>query len=84
LRQTVNGNQTNYTLDLNNDLAQVLSDRSNTRLYGPSTGSGGRIAQQNIVGRQYSGSFRGRGYGDPGNSGAGNLTAYGRLYQAHG
>jgi RHS repeat-associated protein len=30
-----------------------LSDGSNTYLYGPSTGSGGGIAQQNIVGRQY-------------------------------
>ena len=53
MRQTVNGNQTNYALDLNNDLAQILSDYSNTYLCGPSTGSGGRIAQQNIVGRQY-------------------------------
>jgi len=48
LRQTVNGNQTNYALDLNNDLAQVLSDGGNTYLYGLD-----RIAQQNIVGRQY-------------------------------
>ena len=48
LRQTVNGIQTNYALDLNNSLAQVLSDGSSTYLYGL-----GRVAQQNIVGWQY-------------------------------
>ena len=53
LQQTLGGVTTRYAPDLNNDLAQVLSDGSNTYLYGPSTGSGGRIAQQNIVGRQY-------------------------------
>ena len=48
LRQTVNSSQTNYILDLNNNLAQVLSDDSNTYLYGL-----GRIAQQNTVDWQY-------------------------------
>jgi len=53
LQQISGGVATRYALDLNNDLAQILSDGSNTYLYGPSTGSGWRIAQQNIVGRQY-------------------------------
>ena len=46
--QTVSGVTTRYVLDLNNDLAQVLSDGSHTYLY-----SLNRIAQENIVGRQY-------------------------------
>ena len=53
MQQISGGVATRYALDLNNDLAQILSDGSNTYLYGPSTGSGWRIAQQNIVGRQY-------------------------------
>jgi RHS repeat-associated protein len=48
LQQIAGGVTTRYALDLNNDLAQVLSDGSNTYLYGLN-----RIAQQNIVGRQY-------------------------------
>lgn len=40
LRQTANGVATNYTLDLNAGLTQVLADGSNTYLYGV-----GRIAQ---------------------------------------
>ena len=40
LSQTVNGNTTNYTLDLNAGLTQVLNDGTNTYLYG-----NGRIAQ---------------------------------------
>jgi YD repeat-containing protein len=36
LRQTVNGVPTTYVLDLNGGLAQVLSDGSNTYLYGTS------------------------------------------------
>jgi hypothetical protein len=48
LQQVSSGVTTRYVLDLNNDLAQVLSDGSNTYLYGLD-----RIAQQNIVGRQY-------------------------------
>jgi len=34
LSQTVNGNTTNYTLDLNTGLTQVLNDGTNTYLYG--------------------------------------------------
>ncbi len=41
LRQTINGAPTNYALDLNAGLTQVLSDGSATYLYG-----NGRIAQQ--------------------------------------
>ncbi len=41
LRQTVNSTITNYTLDLNTGLTQVLADGTNTYLYGV-----GRIAQQ--------------------------------------
>ncbi len=41
LRQTVNGVPTNYTLDLNAGLTQVLADGTSTYLYGI-----GRIAQQ--------------------------------------
>jgi RHS repeat-associated protein len=48
LQQVSGGVTTRYVLDINNDLAQVLSDGSNTYLYGLN-----RIAQQNIVGRQY-------------------------------
>ncbi len=40
LRQTVNSTITNYTLDLNTGLTQVLADGTNTYLYGA-----GRIAQ---------------------------------------
>ncbi len=42
------GVTTRYALDLNNSISQVLSDGSSTYLYGL-----GRIAQQNVVGRQY-------------------------------
>jgi RHS repeat-associated protein len=34
LRQTINGMETNYTLDLNAGLVQVLTDGTNTYLYG--------------------------------------------------
>jgi len=44
LSQTVNGNTTNYTLDLNAGLTQVLNDGTNTYLYGL-----GRIAQVNTT-----------------------------------
>ena len=40
LSQTVNGDTTNYTLDLNAGLTQVLNDGTNSYLYG-----NGRIAQ---------------------------------------
>ncbi|HKZ53980.1 MAG TPA: RHS repeat-associated core domain-containing protein [Anaerolineales bacterium] len=64
LRQTVDpaqnggangGVATNYTLDLESGLTQVLSDGEETFLYGPSTGSGqaSRLAQQGPAGRQY-------------------------------
>ncbi|MCS7017411.1 MAG: RHS repeat-associated core domain-containing protein, partial [Gemmatales bacterium] len=36
---------TNYLLDLNTGLTQVLANGTNTYLYGPSTGSGGRIGE---------------------------------------
>jgi RHS repeat-associated protein len=48
LQQVSGGVTTRYVLDLNNSLAQVLSDGSSTYLYGLD-----RIAQQNIVGWQY-------------------------------
>ncbi|MBI1801352.1 MAG: RHS repeat-associated core domain-containing protein, partial [Chloroflexi bacterium] len=48
LRQTVNGAPTNYTLDLNAGLTQVLADGTNTYLYG-----NGRIAQQSTTGTDY-------------------------------
>ncbi|MFZ6027009.1 MAG: RHS repeat-associated core domain-containing protein [Chloroflexota bacterium] len=44
LQQTVNGVTTNYTLDLNTGLIQVLDDNANTYLYGR-----GRIAQTEHV-----------------------------------
>ena len=44
LSQTVNGLTTNYTLDLNAGLTQVLSDGTNTYMYGL-----GRIAQVNTT-----------------------------------
>jgi YD repeat-containing protein len=40
VKQTVNGTPTNYTLDLNAGLTQVLTDTTNVYLYG-----NGRIAQ---------------------------------------
>jgi RHS repeat-associated protein len=48
LQQTENGVTTTYTLDLAGSLSQVLSDGTNTYLYG-----NGRIAQENAQGRQY-------------------------------
>jgi RHS repeat-associated protein len=48
LQQVAGGVTTRYVLDLNHDLAQVLSEGSNTYLYGL-----GRIGQQNTVGWQY-------------------------------
>jgi len=48
LSQTVNGNTTNYTLDLNSGLTQVLSDGQFTYLYGLDN-----IAQVNAGGTQY-------------------------------
>jgi RHS repeat-associated protein len=44
LQQTVNGNITTYVLDLNAGLTQVLSDGTNTYLYG-----NGRIAQEGLT-----------------------------------
>jgi RHS repeat-associated protein len=44
LQQTVDGETTTYTLDLNAGLTQVLSDGTNTYLYG-----NGRIAQENTA-----------------------------------
>jgi RHS repeat-associated protein len=48
LRQTVNGLTTNYVLDLNAGLTQVLADRTNTYLYGV-----GRIGEQQPGGFVY-------------------------------
>jgi len=48
LRQTVNGVPTTYVLDLNAGLTQVLSDGSNTYLYGAS-----RIAEKQTGGWRY-------------------------------
>jgi RHS repeat-associated protein len=48
LSQTVNGNTTNYTLDLNTGLTQVLNDGTNRYLYG-----NGRIAQTAGTGTEY-------------------------------
>ena len=48
LRQTVNGVPTDYSLDLSNSLTQVLSDGTNTYLYGV-----GRIGEQNSSGWGY-------------------------------
>ena len=48
LQQTVGGVTTNYVLDINNSLSQVLSDGTNRYLYGM-----GRIAQQTPTGLQY-------------------------------
>ena len=44
LQQTVNGQTTNYTLDLNAGLTQVLNDGTNVYVYGL-----GRIAQVNTT-----------------------------------
>jgi len=46
--QTVNGVSTHFTVDLNAGLSQVLSDGTNTYLYGV-----GRIAQESTSGEQY-------------------------------
>ena len=40
LHQTVDGVTTDYTLDINSGLTQVLQDNTNKYVYGPSTGSG--------------------------------------------
>jgi RHS repeat-associated protein len=48
LVQTVNGAATEYTLDLEGGLTQVLDDGVSTYLYGM-----GRIAQQGVAGREY-------------------------------
>jgi RHS repeat-associated protein len=48
LRQTMGGVTTQYTLDINNSLSQVLADGANRYLYGM-----GRIAQQTPGGWQY-------------------------------
>jgi YD repeat-containing protein len=48
LQQTLSGVTTQYTLDINNSLSQVLSDGANRYLYGM-----GRIAQQTPGGWQY-------------------------------
>jgi RHS repeat-associated protein len=48
LRQTVDGVTTDYTLDLNNWLTQVLADGTNTYLYGA-----GRIVQYDASGAEY-------------------------------
>ncbi len=48
LRQTVNGTETRYTLDLNTGLIQVLSDGENMYLYGRR-----RISETGIVGKEY-------------------------------
>jgi len=55
LRQTANGVPTEYALDIESGLTQVLSDGDDTFLYGPSTGSGQarRISQENFGGRAY-------------------------------
>ena len=44
LTQSVNGDTTNYTLDLNAGLTQVLNDETNQYIYGV-----GRIAQVNTT-----------------------------------
>ena len=48
IRQTVNGVTTNYTLDLNTGLTQVLTDGTNTYQYG-----NGRILQDSAAGKAY-------------------------------
>ena len=48
MKQIYGSITTRYALDINNSVSQELSDGSNTYLYGL-----GRIAQQNVVGRQY-------------------------------
>ncbi|MDX1615410.1 MAG: RHS repeat-associated core domain-containing protein [Candidatus Promineifilaceae bacterium] len=48
LRQTVNGAPTEYTLDINRGLMQVLVDRDNTYLYGLT-----RIGEEQPLGWQY-------------------------------
>lgn len=48
LRQTVNGVTVDYTIDINRGLIQVLTDGSNTYLYGL-----GRVGEQQPADRQY-------------------------------
>ena len=48
LRETVNGNPTTFTMDLNADLTQALSDGTNPYIYGV-----GRIAQVTGTGTEY-------------------------------
>jgi len=45
LQETMSGNVTTFTMDLNTALTQALSDGTHHYIYGPSTGSGSRIAQ---------------------------------------
>lgn len=48
IQETVNSLNTNYTVDLNAGLSQVLNDGSDTYLYGVD-----RIAQESTIGEQY-------------------------------
>ena len=55
LRQTVDSVLTNYTLDLESGLTQVLADGANAYLYGPdvATGQGFRIGEEQAAGWEY-------------------------------
>lgn len=55
LRQTVNSAPTDFSLDLVSGLSQILSEASNTYLYGPdsSTGQAFRIGEEQAAGWEY-------------------------------
>ncbi len=77
LQQTVNSATTNYTLDLNAGLPQVLSDGTDTYLYGA-----GRIAQQSAAGKQY---FLGDALGSVRQlADSGGAVSLARSYQPYG
>ncbi len=84
LQQTANSVTTSYTLDLNTGLTQVLSDGTNTYLYGA-----GRIAQQSAAGKEYFlgdalGSVRQLTNSDGGVSLARSYQPYGKLLASDG
>ena len=76
IRQTVNGQTTNYTLDLNAGLTQVLNDGTNAYVYGL-----GRIAQVNTTTEYFMGDALGsvRQLTNP----SGSIT-YAKAYDPYG
>ncbi|HEU0291242.1 MAG TPA: RHS repeat-associated core domain-containing protein [Anaerolineales bacterium] len=77
LRETVNGNTTTFTMDLNAGLTQALSDGTNTYIYG-----NGRIAQAAGTGTEY---FLGDALGSVRQlTNASGAITYARTYDPYG